>query len=253
MSGDNTPSFDPRPHLTKIPRKQRQPDGSWKQIENDYLPVAPRLIWFRAHHPEGEIFTDVEVKDDAAIAKARVVVNGKTLGSGSGYCTLQMWQRYPEKAETTAIGRALAAAGFGTQFCGDEFDEGEDIVDSPIDLPKARNPAGGAAATSSTTAAPARAAAPNGASSGPKPAATTGSAASRAPAPSQSGGASGGFTDRPATEPQIKAIYAIGRATQAMSEDELEETCRGRYGCRVGELNRRQASEFIDALKLGAV
>jgi hypothetical protein len=37
-----------------------------------------------------------------------------------------------EKAETGAIGRALALIGYGTQFCADELDEGDRIVDAPV-------------------------------------------------------------------------------------------------------------------------
>ncbi|MGH2481156.1 MAG: hypothetical protein ACRDHW_15985, partial [Ktedonobacteraceae bacterium] len=37
-----------------------------------------------------------------------------------------------EKAETGAIGRALAALGYGTQFTGEEFDERHRIVGSPV-------------------------------------------------------------------------------------------------------------------------
>jgi ssDNA-binding Zn-finger/Zn-ribbon topoisomerase 1 len=36
-----------------------------------------------------------------------------------------------EKAETKAVGRALAMLGYGTQFAADELDEGQRIVDSP--------------------------------------------------------------------------------------------------------------------------
>jgi hypothetical protein len=39
---------------------------------------------------------------------------------------------YLEKAETGAIGRALAMCGYGTQFTGDELDEGVRIVDAPV-------------------------------------------------------------------------------------------------------------------------
>ena len=38
-----------------------------------------------------------------------------------------------EKAETKAVGRALAMLGYGTQFAADELDEGERIADTPID------------------------------------------------------------------------------------------------------------------------
>ena len=53
--------------------------------------------------------------------------------------------RYQEKAETKAIGRALAALGYGTQFCSD-FDEGGSVTDAPVQ----RQPR--AAPTSSGTA-----------------------------------------------------------------------------------------------------
>ena len=48
-----------------------------------------------------------------------------------------------EKAETGSIGRALAYCGYGTQFCADELDEAERIVDAPIEpkpAPKAAKP-----------------------------------------------------------------------------------------------------------------
>jgi len=38
-----------------------------------------------------------------------------------------------EGAETAAIGRALGVAGYGTQFMGDEMDEGEHLADSPVE------------------------------------------------------------------------------------------------------------------------
>jgi hypothetical protein len=45
-----------------------------------------------------------------------------------------------EKAETGAIGRALAALGYGTQFVGDELDEAHRIVDSPVERQTALEP-----------------------------------------------------------------------------------------------------------------
>jgi hypothetical protein len=53
----------------------------------------------------------------------------------------------------------------------------------------------------------------------------------------------------PATEPQIKAIYAIARGAQAMDDAEVEAKCMERYGVPPSGLTRRQASEFIDVLK----
>jgi hypothetical protein len=42
---------------------------------------------------------------------------------------------FMEKAETGALGRALALIGYGTQFCADDLDEGDRIVDSPVKKP----------------------------------------------------------------------------------------------------------------------
>ncbi len=56
-----------------------------------------------------------------------------------------------------------------------------------------------------------------------------------------------------ATEPQIKAIYAIGRGNLSLSEEEIHEEAERTFGVKsLHELSRRQASEFIDALKNGA-
>jgi hypothetical protein len=55
----------------------------------------------------------------------------------------------------------------------------------------------------------------------------------------------------PATESQLKAIYAIARGAQAMDDAEVEARCKELYGVTPSALSRRQASEFIDALKGG--
>jgi hypothetical protein len=53
----------------------------------------------------------------------------------------------------------------------------------------------------------------------------------------------------PATEPQIRAIYAIARGVQGLDDEEVEARCRERFGVGIAALDRRQASELIDALK----
>lgn len=55
--------------------------------------------------------------------------------------------------------------------------------------------------------------------------------------------------DLTATEPQIKAIYAFANA-KGLDQDGVREACAQRYDGLVPEsLTRRQASEFIDAIK----
>src|SRR5207244_7317493 len=50
---------------------------------------------------------------------------------------------YIEKAETGAVGRALAMLGYGTQFTGDELNEEHRIVDAPVDRSTPANDSNG--------------------------------------------------------------------------------------------------------------
>ena len=230
-------AFDPSRYLTKLPKRGRQADGSWKTTETDYLEVKWRLLWLRTEHADATIETELASHgEDTAVFRARVSIPGGGSATGWGHETASDFGDYLEKAETKALGRALAALGYGTQFCEDfDFAQGEAqrVVDSPVDRGGTRAGAtisGRAAANNVTTM------------------------------PSSSNGARGAAAsvnqDRPvllATEPQVKAIYAIARGAQALDDAELDARCRERYGCVPHELTRRQASEFIDALKLGAV
>lgn len=103
----------------------------------DYLEVKYRLVWFREEHPRGKIFTEVLYSDEnRATVRAQISVPDLTTGSwlelSTGHKTenKEGFGDFLEKAETGAIGRALAMAGYGTQF-EPEFDEGSRIVDSP--------------------------------------------------------------------------------------------------------------------------
>lgn len=119
---DTKPSFDPNQHLIDIKGKQ-------------YLPVAYRIAWFRADHPKGHIDTElVERGQGFAVFKATINSETEPLSTSHGSETKEDWKDYLEKAETKAIGRALAAAGYGTQFAP-ELDEGNRIVDSPVQRP----------------------------------------------------------------------------------------------------------------------
>ena len=106
----------------------------------DYLDVKDRLRWFRHEHPNGVILTEhIEINERIAIFKATVhatptalyqddSANGSATGHGSE--TPGDFKDYIEKAETKAIGRALAALGYGTQFLPDD---GERIADAPVE------------------------------------------------------------------------------------------------------------------------
>ncbi len=116
--------FNPSEHLIDLKGK-------------DYLPVAWRIAWLRDKHPEAQLDTVIIEQDsDHAIFRATVVIPGDdtahaAIASGHGSETQSDFGDFLEKAETKAIGRALAALGFGTQFC-DDFEEGGSVTDAPV-------------------------------------------------------------------------------------------------------------------------
>jgi hypothetical protein len=105
----------------------------------EYLEVKYRLVWFREDHPDWSIETElVSVTDVSAYAKATIRdEKSRIIATSHKFESIQGFPDFIEKAETGAIGRALALIGYGTQFCADELDEGSRIVDAPI------NPRGG--------------------------------------------------------------------------------------------------------------
>lgn len=143
--------FNPNEHMMKLKSK----DGM-----KDYLPVQWRLVWFREQCPDGTIETelvhldlDKEMEEEAFVwnndkrKSERVIKSGRGVaifravvkdGKGGVATGTKMekavsFADFIEKSETGAIGRALAALGYGTQFTGDEFDERERIVDAPVE------------------------------------------------------------------------------------------------------------------------
>ncbi len=109
----------------------------------EYLEVKYRLVWFREDHPDWSIETElVSVTDVSAYAKATIRdETGRTIATSHKFESIQGFPDFIEKAETGAIGRALALIGYGTQFCADELDEGSRIVDAPA-TPVQRNMSG---------------------------------------------------------------------------------------------------------------
>lgn len=100
----------------------------------DYLPVAFRLVWFREEHPDWAIETELLMNtDQAAVAKAVIKdATGRTIATSHKEESLKDFAAgHREKAETGAIGRALALCGYGTQF-EPALDEEEHVVDAPV-------------------------------------------------------------------------------------------------------------------------
>ncbi|CAA9576298.1 MAG: Phage protein, partial [uncultured Thermomicrobiales bacterium] len=108
--------FDPTRYL----RQLRGRGGT-----TDYLDVKWRLVWLRSEHPDAQIVTEhISITPEMAIFKATVTIPGGGSASGYGSETPKDFGDFLEKAETKALGRALIAIGYGTQFA-QEFGEDE--------------------------------------------------------------------------------------------------------------------------------
>jgi hypothetical protein len=107
----------------------------------DYLQVAHRLVWFREECPRYRIETEfTQLTEKHAFAKATIKNDsGEIMATAHKREDAGHFGDYAEKAETGAIGRALAYCGYGTQFCADEIDEGERIVDAPLTKVEIKN------------------------------------------------------------------------------------------------------------------
>jgi hypothetical protein len=110
-----------------------------------YLPAAYRIVWFRDECPDWGVETQlIEGGQEAGFATVQARIynsEGRLIASGIKTETRQDFPAgWVEKAETGSIARALAVAGFGTQFAPelDEVQEGE--IHRPADTPQGRTP-----------------------------------------------------------------------------------------------------------------
>ncbi|HYT33859.1 MAG TPA: hypothetical protein VEL69_02390 [Ktedonobacteraceae bacterium] len=149
-TGEQSRSFNPNEHLMQIKNK----NGA-----SDYLPVQWRLVWFREQCPQGTIETEMVLLDldreteeetyawnqearrsEKVIKRANgiaifraVVKDGKGgIATGTKSEKSASFPDFIEKAETGAIGRALAELGYGTQFAP-ELDEQHRLADAPVE------------------------------------------------------------------------------------------------------------------------
>ncbi len=144
--------FNPSEHLLNI--------GSSNKPRM-YLENKWRLVWLRETCPDAtietsilhldldrEVTAEVSEWDEVQRKNVKVVKHGKglvifhavvTLPTGASATGTKMenaaaFPDFLEKAETGSVSRALAALGFGTQFC-DDLDEGDRLADAPVTRP----------------------------------------------------------------------------------------------------------------------
>lgn len=194
---ETTNTFDPRRFVTRV-------GGA------DYLEVKWRVYWLRTQHPDAVISTEmISHENNVAVFKAHVSIPGGGSATGWGSEGYDDFRDYLEKAETKALGRALAALGFGTQFTPDfDFAEGQEkVVDAPVRLARQRQ------LVDLTEE-------------------RRGQAAER-----QS------MTDR-----QMSFIRQMARG-KGMSDQDVDSQVAELFGKRFDQLDRRDASAYIERLK----
>lgn len=142
--------FNPAEHIIKLPKKKKMITGwrvvggkklpveTWRTYYQNYLEVKWRLVWFREEHPDWTIKTSLiasnfgEGFQYAAVYCEILDERGRVLSTGHGLEYKSNFANFLEKAETAAVGRALAQLGYGTQFAP-ELEDKDRVVDTPIE------------------------------------------------------------------------------------------------------------------------
>lgn len=121
--------FNPKNHIEKIGKGESA---------YDYLPVEYRVIWLRESAPDASIESEMTYFDgETVIFKATVrrpdidavsIAHAMKTRKGfdkNGKETVD--KEWFQKAETKALGRALANFGFGTENADDGFDDEQEV------------------------------------------------------------------------------------------------------------------------------
>lgn len=114
----------------------------------NYMPVQQRVLWFREDKPDWSIVTTpVELTDKHAVFRADIKnKDGIIVSCAHKKEDSKGFADFIEKAETGAIGRALANCGYGTQFATElleadlertnDKETKQKPIDAPIENPK---------------------------------------------------------------------------------------------------------------------
>ena len=113
------------------------------QEEQRYLDVKYRKLWFRLVNPTGKIISRiVHFTENMAVVEARVYLDkcdqennyiANSFSQKFRTTDTQFGDKFLEMAETAAIGRALADAGYGLQFA--DVGEGNDPMQVDAGIP----------------------------------------------------------------------------------------------------------------------
>lgn len=104
----------------------------------DYMLVAHRLLWFNEEVTNYDISSEfLLLTDEQTICRVTVTIkdsNGVVVKTATATKreTKRDFSDHTEKAESSALGRALSMLSFGTAQALADFDEGERLADAPL-------------------------------------------------------------------------------------------------------------------------
>lgn len=116
----------------QIKRNEKDDTGKWVEAVKDYAPVNERIIAYRKLYPFGTISSTPNYTDKFIEVEAVVTDNkGKMLAQAHARENIGT-QFALEKAETSAIGRAIGMIGIGVQTSISTADDMQNVEDSKI-------------------------------------------------------------------------------------------------------------------------
>lgn len=111
MSASEKPPFDAAKHVRSIRTKQGP---------QDYLPAWARVLWLRHEHPTAQVVTEeILVTDVYARFKCTITLPNGAIATAHAAEFKSEFPDYLEKAETSALSRACAVLGYGTEGAHD--------------------------------------------------------------------------------------------------------------------------------------
>lgn len=116
----------------QIKRNEKDDKGKWVETVKDYAPVNERIIAYRKLYPFGTLSSSINYTDKFVEVEAVVTDNkGKMLSTAHARESLGT-QFSLEKAETSAIGRAIGMLGIGIQTSISTADDMQNVEDKKI-------------------------------------------------------------------------------------------------------------------------
>lgn len=103
-----------------------------------YMQVAHRIVWFNEEVSSYSMTVNFhKLTEDEAIATAVIEIydaSGRVVkrAQGTKAENKKSFADFIEKAETGACGRAITMLGFGTAYAVADLDEGDRLIDSPV-------------------------------------------------------------------------------------------------------------------------